>query len=63
MELTDEEYKLAVDMMKAMMKNGAGAILGGIFCIFGIITTTTELFLDKIYSALDKNKQQPEQLQ
>ena len=48
-ELTDEEYKLAVDMMKGMMKSGVGAILGGVFCILGIITTAVELLFDKIF--------------
>ena len=47
-DLDDKELQSAIDIFKGLMKNGAGAILGGIFCILGVITSTAEAFLDKI---------------
>ena len=47
-ELTDTELQSAIDVFKGLMKNSVGAILGGIFCILGVITSSVEAFIDKI---------------
>ena len=46
-ELTGMELESAIDLFKGLMKNDAGAILGGIFCILGVITSSAQVLIDK----------------